>query len=160
VRALTRLLAQALQRGIWQARATRKCPDSRALSNQEAAGHRRLNRSRGRSAIAGRSSVNPALTGQARGRARLHRASLSGSARRKVAARATRKCPDSRTLSNHEAAGYRRFDKSRGRATVAGMSIGEAPTHQPGAESCTSSQGFSLRACTAESGGARNAQIP
>jgi hypothetical protein len=59
-------------------------------------------------------SVKPALTGQAKGRERLHRTSLSGSARRKVAARATRKCLKSRALSNHEAASYRRFGRSRG----------------------------------------------
>jgi hypothetical protein len=45
-------------------------------------------------------SVKALLTGLPQSRERLHRASLSGSAVRKVAARATRKCLDSRALSN------------------------------------------------------------
>jgi hypothetical protein len=96
------------------ARATRKCPKSRAVRNL---GPRTIGSSRGRvgeqRSRAG-PSVQPALTGQAQGRERLYRASLSGSAGRKVAARATRKCPKSRALSNQEAAGYRRFNRSRG----------------------------------------------
>jgi hypothetical protein len=44
-------------------------------------------------------SVKALLTGSAQSRERLHRTSLSGSAGRKVAARTTRKCPDSRALS-------------------------------------------------------------
>ena len=66
-------------------------------------------------------SVKPALTGQAQSRERLHRASLSSSAGRKVAARAKRKCPDSRTHSNHKAAGCWR---------VAWASSGRGPAHR------------------------------
>ena len=101
-------------------------------------------------------SVEPALTGQAKSRERLHRASLPGSAGRKVATRATRKCRTSRALSNQEAAGYRRFDRSRGRATVAGRSINKTGTHRPGTGSRTSSQGFSLRFGWTDSGVGKN----
>ena len=142
------------------ARASRKHPKLRALRNlklQTIGGSiNRLGEQRSQACP----SVKPALTNQAQSRARLHRASLSGSAKRKVAARATRKCPTSRALSSHETAGYRRLDRSRGRATVAGRPIGEAGTHGPTTESRTSSQGFSLRFYQAESGGARNAQVP
>jgi hypothetical protein len=82
------------------ARATRKCPDSRALSNlsPQAVGGS-AGRMGGQLSRAG-PSVKALLTGRAQSRERLHRTSLSGSAGRKVAARATRKCPDSRPLSN------------------------------------------------------------
>ena len=56
-------------------------------------------------------SAKTALIGQALGRACLHWASLSGSAGRKLAARATRKCPDSRALGNHNTNGHRRFGR-------------------------------------------------
>jgi hypothetical protein len=145
VHVFTGLLSQALQGGTWQARATRKCPKSRAVHNLGlqtiGSSTGRVGEQRSRTGP----SVKPALTGQAQSRERLYRASLSGSAGRKVAARATRKCPDSRTLSNHEAAGYRRLGRPHGRATVAGRSFGEAGTHRPGKGSRASSQDFSLR---------------
>ena len=56
-------------------------------------------------------SAKPLLTGNAQSRARLHRTSLSGSPRRKVAGRATRKCPAYRALSNGEPGSHRRFGK-------------------------------------------------
>jgi hypothetical protein len=82
------------------ARATRKCPDSRPLSNlrpQAVGGSAgRVGEQLSRAGP----SVKALLTGSAQSRKRLHKTSLSGSAGRKVAARATRKCPDSRALSN------------------------------------------------------------
>jgi hypothetical protein len=117
------------------ARATRKCPDSRALSSHEAAGYRRLGKWHKRIAVADRYIDKAGTHRQQQGRERLHRASLTDSARRKVAARATRKCPDSRSLSSHKAANHRRLGRSQRRATVAGRSIGEAGTHRPGTAS-------------------------
>ena len=110
----TGLLSQALHGGKWR-RAQRASALNHGLSAirrpQAIGGSRgRVGEQRSRAGP----SVQPALTGQAKSRERLYRASLSGSAGRKVAARATRKCPKPRPLSNHEAPAYRRFDRSCG----------------------------------------------
>ena len=105
-----------------------------------------------RTPLIGFKMVKAQAIANSQGRARLHRASLSGATGRKVAAHATRKCPDLRALSNHITAGSRRIDKSHKQTAVANLSIGEGGTHRPDAELCTASQGFSLRLGKAEPG--------
>jgi hypothetical protein len=137
-----------------------KCPDSKTLGNvrPHAIGGS-VGRVGEQLSRAG-PSVKALLTGSAQSRERLHRASLSGSAGRKVAARATRKRPDSRALSNvgpqavGGSAGRAGEQLSRAGPSVKALLTGIAQSHE---RLHRASLSASPRRKVA---GARNAKVP